>query len=461
MNRKYFYYLVPLAGTAFCLWYIFAATCDGIYSDYVRLVNSYLPDVFNPAKFFVPDVLTRIPVNYLGRIINTALFQYNIMFDRVLGVVALGLSGAVLASYCIRKKLSFLWAVILGIVLFSLNKWEMLTNGSGWAHFLAFACFYYHYHLLDRVWSKEEKRFDKEKLMLLPFVTTLMVAGPYCAVYSAVVILSCGFMAWQKRSRDSVIYGVCTLVPFLLYLWSNSYAIEDHAVPADISLIDQLKETPGFFVRFFLKSFSSMVIGGERAEELFKSNAPFLAMGLLVILAYLIALILNWRYRLYKETSLPLMFLLSGGANHVLILLSRWIFLKENYGLSSRYALQFQMGILGILLTLALVLKKQQGSRRRAVKWLAVSVSCLFVIGNTYTTWIEIEKAPFRKSIYEQRASLALDFENCTDLELKDGDGQRPGFEYRTSREDSGAKVRSALRILKENGYSVFRNQDR
>lgn len=49
-------------------------------------------------------------------------------------------------------------------------------------------------------------------------------------------------------------------------------------------------------------------------------------------------------------------------------------------------------------------------------------------------------------------AVLALNFESVTDDEL------RAGFEYRTSRSDSGAKVRSALTILKENGYSVFRN---
>ena len=79
MNRKYIYYFFPLLGTVFGLWYIFSATCDGIYSDYIRLVNSYLPDVWNPAKLFVPDILTRIPVNYLGRIVNIYLFGYNIM----------------------------------------------------------------------------------------------------------------------------------------------------------------------------------------------------------------------------------------------------------------------------------------------------------------------------------------------------------------------------------------------
>ena len=128
MNRKYLYGLFPLLGTVFGLWYIFTATCDGIYTDYVRLVNSYLPDVWNPAKFFVPDVLTRIPVNYLGRILNVWLFGYNTMFDRVLGVLALGLSGLALGSYCSRRKVSLGWFGALMIVLFSLNKWEMLTN---------------------------------------------------------------------------------------------------------------------------------------------------------------------------------------------------------------------------------------------------------------------------------------------------------------------------------------------
>ncbi len=40
------------------------------------------------------------------------------------------------------------------IVMFSLNKWEMLYNGTGWAHFLAFGLFFWNYALLDRVYEK-------------------------------------------------------------------------------------------------------------------------------------------------------------------------------------------------------------------------------------------------------------------------------------------------------------------
>lgn len=454
MKQKYLYYTVPVLGTIFCLWYIFEATCDGIYSDYVRLVNSYLPNVFNPGLFFVPDILTRIPINYLARIINVTLFDYNVMFDRVLGVLALGLSGAAITAYCVRKKLPYGWFLALMAVFFSLNKWEMLNNGSGFAHFLSFALFYWHYEVLDRVWSGRDSFRDRISLMVLPFLTTLLVAGPYCAIYTVTVLLACIMMFLLKRNKLGlwpVIYGLCTLVPFLLYLWSNHYAVEDHAAPATVSLFTQLMDTPGFFVRFFIKSFSSMVIEGERAEEIFHTNGPFLVMGLLVIALYVLVLWYNWYYRLYEETILPVILIMSGGLNHILIMLSRWIFLQENYGLSSRYALQFQTGILGIILTFALLLRKRRYRIGSGVK-LAAGVACfVFLAGNCYTTYTEIKKAPYRKAAYEQRAELSLRFEQVTDEEL------RANFEYRLSREDSGQKVRSALTILKENGYSVFR----
>ena len=61
MKPKHLYWVLPVLGVLFCLWYIHRATYDVIYSDYVRLVSSYLPDVWNPHKFFVADVLTRIP----------------------------------------------------------------------------------------------------------------------------------------------------------------------------------------------------------------------------------------------------------------------------------------------------------------------------------------------------------------------------------------------------------------
>ena len=82
--RKIIYWMLPVLGVLFCLWYVKNATCDVVYSDYIRLVNSYLPDVYDPDKFFVPDVLTRIPINYLCRIVNVELFGFSITRSKVM-----------------------------------------------------------------------------------------------------------------------------------------------------------------------------------------------------------------------------------------------------------------------------------------------------------------------------------------------------------------------------------------
>ena len=73
----------PVLGTVFLFFYIKTASEDVVYSDYIRLINSYLPDTLSPDSFFVSDILTRIPITYPLRWINVRLFGYSVDFDRV------------------------------------------------------------------------------------------------------------------------------------------------------------------------------------------------------------------------------------------------------------------------------------------------------------------------------------------------------------------------------------------
>ena len=68
MKKRNWMFLVPVFGTVLVIGYILAAANDVVYSDYIRLINSYLPDVWNPKKFFVADLFTRMPVNFPERI---------------------------------------------------------------------------------------------------------------------------------------------------------------------------------------------------------------------------------------------------------------------------------------------------------------------------------------------------------------------------------------------------------
>lgn len=461
--KKYIYAGLPVAGILFYLCYLHKAAIDVVYSDYIRLINSYLPDVWNPDKFFVPDVLTRIPVNYLERIINVDLFGYSVTFDRVLGVLGFGLSAMLIGSYCRKQRIGAGWYVILMIVMFSLNKWEMLYNGTGWAHFLAFACFFYHYLVLDRVYKGREHRGDKIRLAVLPAVITLGIAGPYCAIYTVTLLLSYGFILakdlLQKRQGASCIFTVgqtaglalCAVLPFLLYLLSNSAAVYEYSGAAEGSMITAFFQEPEFFLKFFLKSFASMVFGVEFIER-HLSQVPgvvWCVLGAVVLAAYFLTLWMNFYYRICEKTIFPLMLLAGGGMNHLMVLVSRWIFMPNDmYGMSSRYALQYQIGILGILMTFALVFRRGAKKTGKAgIRLLAVAVTAMFLFGNLATTAEEWNFAKHRKNSNIERREKLLNFEEMDEEELK------TVLEYRKP----GTK--EALRILKENGWNLFREE--
>ena len=147
-------------------------------------------------------------------------------------------------------------------------------------------------------------------------------------------------------------------------------------------------------------------MGGEELQTLMTngelSNKGCYFLGMFVGLGYLTALWMNFRFRIWERSIMPLMLLAGGGMNHLLVFMTRYIFEKEEYALnSSRYTLQFQVGVFGIILTFALAMQiKEVG------KWLygtlALVVCVAFLWGNVYTTYHEVDKAKYRKERFEQ-----------------------------------------------------------
>lgn len=457
--KKYVYIGIPLIGILFYLVYLYTASIDMVYSDYIRLIHSYLPDVWNPQKFFVPDLLTRIPVNYLERGLNVELFGYSVTFDRVMGVAGFGLSALAIGRYAKRQEIPLGWYTALMVVMFSLNQWEMLYNGTGWAHFLAFACFYYHYDGFDRYYRGERTAKQTALMAFFPALVTIGIAGPYCAVYTATLILAYLFLAFKekKQRRSMLLFIACAAFPLLLYLWSNSQAVYEYSGAVQIPLLTALFQEPKFFIKFFLKSFASTVFG----VELISRHMPMVPdkvwclLGLIVLLAYFFALWMNFYCGIAEETILPLMLLAGGGMNHLMVLVSRYIFMpNDTYGMSSRYALQYQAGILGIFLTFALASRmgylKKQGKAAKGgwqLRLIAGCIAAMFLAGNLITTAEEFSFGKHRKHRNQEVREILLNFEEETDETLQ------AALEYRKP------GCREALSILKENGWNLFREQ--
>lgn len=454
--RRLFYILLPLLGFGFCMSYIWRTGLNVVYTDYIRITDYYLPDVFDIHKFLVPDILTRIPINYLERMVNVVFFGFDTRFDMVMGALFLLISAWVIGYYCYKRNLNGICFLVISVVMFSLNKWEMLINGTGWVHFMAFACFFYHYLVADRMLIKKTpKKWDDLRLKILPFVIVLGVAGPYCASPCVTLMLLYIWAAWSEHretgrwNRSYGIYLLCNLAPMLLYLVSSAFVDEPPVGVATGFILPYIINDPVFFIKFFIKSFGSMVIGEETAQYLGMTGTQVAALGLLLIFFYLTALWLYWKEKIYEVSWFPLILMVSGGFNHILVLISRWRFMKDTYGMSSRYALQFQVGIIGILLTFGLAFlhwKNWQVIKRCVLTALSAIVAATLLTGSYITTDSELFRSKYKREYFEGLREMAFHPEDFTDEEL----GQR--FQYSRYPE----KIRKALELLEENRLNVF-----
>ena len=126
----------------------------------------------------------------------------------------------------------------------------------------------------------------------------------------------------------------------------------------------------------------------------------------------------------------------------MMVTASRWIFLRENYGMSSRYALQYQVGMLGLLLIFFLSARESGIKRARR---LAYGALLLFCLGNVLTTAHEIHMAPYRKENFVAMREVARNYAAESDETL-----------VKTLSYHDAARIRKALRLLESKQLNVF-----
>lgn len=476
------------------LFYVLLSTTDVLYSDYIRLVNSYLGKPFQLGDLLQKDILTRIPLTYFFREINRHSFGYTLIFDRALGVLGLFLASKPLLLFMRKKQLSFLKQLLFLLLFYSLNKWEMLLNGSGYIHFLAFSVFYDYFYALDQAFSK------KSSLLVLsiypPFI--LLVAGPYCLA----VFLSCFalffFLALGKKLWDmkgTILLLISNGLCLFLYLLSNHYAVYEYAGAESISLREVLQNHLLFVVKFIFYGFSSMLVSGENLEKLLRDGViqgkGIVLIGAFVLFFYIfMTLLYLWKFfassgngggKVFSKKNdgapslnqgqkeavnpieknpmaaensgetfyfglLPGLLLLHGLASHALVFLTRYMFLKESYAFQSRYALQYQSALLGAFLLLFLWKNENRASlgqkARTAQGRLAVClmISGIFLLGTLWTDSSEWGKSMYRREHYERMWSYSHDLSAYSDEELEDV------FEYR----HGGERIRKAFAIWEQ-----------
>jgi hypothetical protein len=541
MTKKMTAALLTVMGFLFITAYIRSATGDVVYTDYMRIINTYLPDVTDISPYLHADVLERIPVTFLERLFNVKVLGYSTTFDMLLGALGLAICAALIGRYCVKQNVRLYVIAVVMFIIFSLDKWEMLTNGTGWMHFWAIALFYAHFMVYDRMRSGESasgggrcgngaesagagKSGREHLLLILPSLIIFLIAGPYCAAYSGCVCLIyfidciCGMRKMRhildesaarqtsgtdaglqhtyaghtdadhadagSRTRTYVGYVISlwlprfisVLIPFGLYFLSHMSLEYEYSGATSMSLAQLMASDPGFLPGLFIRSFAGLVMTSETAQAAGISDVVVLCEGIAIITAYVVAIAVNVRSGLYKKTVVPMMLMIMALLSHGLIVASRWIFLDPVYSMSSRYALQYMGGSIGILLTLfcacemrggvsaeargaGMVSESAEGTGKAvaakaghhvsALPAFTLGVCVLILSGQLMNCAREIHMAPYRREAFENMRETAVNYKDRTDDELK-----------RVLQYSDPAKTRKALGILEENGWNVFRGME-
>ena len=298
------------------------------------------------------------------------------------------------------------------------------------------------------------------------------------------------FLAGKIRDkRGSLVLLLSSFVSTFLYFLSNHYAVYEYAGAKSISLKEVLLTKMTFVLKFFGFGFSSLLFSGENLEEWLSSGAvqgkQLFLLGGLILLFFLLMALFFLKDLFFgekdsnddcipgkeKDKSLtglfPAILLLHGLLSFALVFLSRYIFLRPEYAVQSRYALQYQSALLGALLLLYLKTARGQGTRvessaesgkmegdkdkkaepRRALpRIISIGIILLFLGGTLYTAKTELLKAPYRRLHYETMLHSVNRIEEMGEEELE------RLYEYRHGKE----RILKAFSILKERKLNCF-----
>ena len=445
--KKFLAFFMPIFGAIYLSAYIRSAMLDVVYTDYIRIINTYLKDPFSPKPYFSKDILTRLPITYFERMINVAFFKYSTMFDMALGVIFLSLMGIIIGIFMANKNLNLRYFIIVMMLVFSLSQWEMITNGTGWVHFFTFFLFVLHFYILDSYMQRETKlKFYLN--IILPVFTILFAAGSYSLAYGVTLIITYVLYAILKKKKNAFTLAIPVILSLTAFMYSYANSYTEHAGATTESLTAVFGRNPVYFVLFGLNTFASDIISIGIVERYEMGILITSIIGAAVVFFYLYALYLNFKYKIYESTAFPMFMLVSGLFSHAMVILTRWIFLNPLYAMSSRYALQFGAGLIGVILTFGYV-KIHINIEKQSMSLLAKAAVSLFVLfvflGNISTVGNEIRMAKYRLESFEVKMEVAKNFENESDETLK------KVLQYHNPK-----KTREALGIIKSKKLNIF-----
>lgn len=316
--------------------------------------------------------------------------------------------------------------LLISIQFFTLGKWEILTQptsmGFFWRLLMFFGCFVY----VSNILVKKTFTIKKTVISFLIILYTVNFGGAgYSAAFLAsivgVIIVDwiVEFKSWDKK-RYLCLGGIAFGCILALFTYLGAGLLASNVQSSDgvqpTSLVGQLIDllTGGNFVYAMLYGLTGSIVHVTTVEKL--TALQILMIGSVIFVLTVVSIVLYFKKKIYQRTTLPLIFIIYGYVNIVLIAMSRSGF--PFYGtIASRYIFDTLFIPLSIIWIFGLSimdckLRSVMGKCTFAVMMLPLVLLTMLTIQTNMT---EAKIAPHRKTYYLGLQQMILNIDEYED----------------------------------------------
>lgn len=470
--------ILCIIGAIYVLLYIKASVVDVPVSDYLRIINYYYEDVFDLHYLLSIEGISRVPFNFLTRIINASFFRFSTNFDRAISVFGLFIFNFVILKYVFRiinnNILKLMTSIMVTATSFSLINWEMILNGTGHTHFLALSLFVLAYYVFDehyKGWYLLNSNQNKGIGYFIIFVllSSLCFGGSYMVAFLFTISTFCFIfyvINFIINNTNSIIYKfanrfqinniiaiiMSVLAVLLFQISNNSGEPYVHIGMKDIGLVEMLSQDFTFPIRFLSKALVSSIIGVDNitfAMQIHSINDLVVySIAILIIIMLIFVTIMVIKREYYKKYLFVMLLAFNGLANYLFIFFARYKFLDDTYGMTSRYGIQYMFLTIAVVIILFKIIDDELKYKLSSfLSFVSMMMIICLLSTNLTTNYHEQTIAKYRKETYQKAKDAALNLDLYSDDELPNI------FEYHRGLD----QIKKAFAIIKDKHYNIFK----
>lgn len=453
----------------FIVLYIMNTTSNIVYMDQIRmlqLVDKYYNGSLTFHDLWRSYLEHRTLVYHIIFLSNAILFHLNTRIEMYFSAFIILVTSIVVyrrykKTMTINCSPTFIQISFfaISITLFSLNQWEALTLGIGAVLFARVLFFIISFLILDNILLQNNLDWKSGiKLTMLILASVLLFGAGYFPAFigSMALVLFIKFFVVAKNYKGllnkvrkaktiintMLIVFISTLAGAFLYFYNMNTDNMGTYTPIIQKLIYVFSH-PIDAVKFFLLSNSANTIGVELAQTYLNKGIMLLA-GAFILLLYVYSTARYIKSKMYHVTYMPMFLLIHSILIYGIILIGRLSY-GISYGMSSRYVVEIQLGIVAVIWILIYDYKREAvKNKQKSIRaFVALTVLC-FILGSQMVSNIyEWRASPYRKTVFEKMRMMAANPDNYSDEDLK-------LLQY-----DPG-QIREGIRIMKKYNLNVY-----